>query len=100
MHVDLNNPSDFTFENIRRLIASGDDTVDSQIRVTRNGLALLSRIVGSDALEGFVLRLETSLAGQGRVGAAAASDDRLVGRIYHSLRENWPNFGISYIGQF
>jgi hypothetical protein len=37
MFIDLKDPQDSTIENVRNLIASRDDTQDTQFRVTTDG---------------------------------------------------------------
>lgn len=37
MKINLNNPKEFTIENVRALIASEDETVHTQFRVNKDG---------------------------------------------------------------
>jgi hypothetical protein len=34
MRINLNDPADFTLEKVTKLIASGNDSIDTQFRVT------------------------------------------------------------------
>lgn len=36
--IDINNPDEFTFNNVRKLIASGDNSRESQLKITENGI--------------------------------------------------------------
>jgi hypothetical protein len=91
MEIDLNDPNQFTKENVKRLIASGYGFAPTQLRVSRNGIAHLSHIVGFEEVENLSFRLEHWCAKGGYVGKSAASNDEWVERIYSCLRENWPN---------
>lgn len=100
MEIDLNDPQEFTLENVRRLIASEDDSADRQIRVTQDGRAYLSDVVGNKETDGLAFRLESLMQGNGYTGAAAAADDQWVRRIYNVLRANWPTPRSRYIDTF
>ncbi len=39
MTIDLKNLLDLTIDNVQELIASGDDSSNSQLRVSKTGLA-------------------------------------------------------------
>jgi len=91
MKVDLNDPNDFTIENVRKLIASEDDSVNTQFRVTDAGILFLSRDVGNRNLEGVKFSIETSIAGNGYVGQGAAENENWVKRIYKVFKENYPD---------
>lgn len=97
MHIDLNNPEQFTLEAVRELLASGDGRIHNQLRVSRAGQAWLSPVVGGRELEGLAFRLETWAAGSGCVGAQAAVDERWVQQVFNVLRDNWPNPSSDYI---
>jgi hypothetical protein len=91
MEIDLTNPTDFTIANVRALLASVDDSEDTQLRVTKVGKAYLSDITGSEQKEGLRFRAETWDAGNGYVGEAAAADTEWVERVFGCLKANWPN---------
>ena len=97
MQIDLNDPDQFTLEQVRRLIASGNGARHTQLRVNRAGLAWLSEVVGGQQLEGLRFRLETWAAGSGYVGKVAASDEVWVTQIYNALKQNWPKPPFDYI---
>jgi hypothetical protein len=88
--VDLSVGS-YTKEDIARLLASGDDSSDSQLKVSRTGLAYISKDTISECDDGVSVRLETWIAGNSYVGPEAAKDDAWVARVFNALRENWPN---------
>lgn len=100
MKINLNNPTDFTINNLRKLIASEDDTVHTQFRVTNDGYLVLSRKVGNQDLDGIKFRLETNGAHNGYVGIEASQNDEWVNRIYNVIKENWPDPMSSYIDTF
>ena len=52
MQIDLNNSSDFTLENVAKLIASKDDSEHRQLRVTLAGKAYISDEVGNVNIQG------------------------------------------------
>ena len=100
MRINLNDPKDFTIENVRKLIASHDDTVHTQFRVTKDGYLFLSEYVGYQNLDGILFRLETNSSYNGYVGQKGAANERWVKRIYEAVRKNWPHPSSSYIGYF
>ena len=97
MKIDLTRPSDFTLDNVRMLIASGDDHTATQIRVTKEGIAFLSKAVGGEQIEGLVFRLETFWAGNNCVGPNAANDREWIKRVYQCLKKHWPHPESTYI---
>jgi len=97
MEINLNDPEDFTKEKVRELIRSGDDSTHTQLRVTKNGIAFLSKVVGGEDIEDLAFRLETMVRGNSYVGADAAKDDKWVEDVYNTLKENWPNPKSTYI---
>ncbi|MBL6449060.1 hypothetical protein JMN32_22300 [Fulvivirga sp. 29W222] len=100
MQINLNDPEDFTIENIKTLVASEDDTVNTQFRVTEDGILLLSRVTGNRNLDGIKFCLETNARGNGYVGKTAAQDDVWVRRVYKAIKDNWPDPVVPYIDNF
>jgi hypothetical protein len=82
------------------LIASEDDTVHTQFRVTKDGFLFLSKDVGNRKLENIIFRLETNISYNGYVGVKAAENETWVHRIYEVIRKNWPNPSFSYCDEF
>ena len=78
----------------------GDDSKNSQLRVSKDGRAYVSYVVGAEDISNLCFRLETSIAGNGYVGPDAANDDEWIDRVYDVLQENWPNPKSSYIDKF
>ena len=79
-----------TLEQLRQLIAEGDDKHDNQIRVTKDGMVYLSQdIVAAEQLEDIAFQFETFDAGNDYVGKAASEDDNLVIPIFNALKGNW-----------
>ncbi|MBL4898630.1 MAG: hypothetical protein JKX76_03160 [Colwellia sp.] len=100
MIINLNNPSEITIDNVRRLIASGDPSKHAQIRVKKNGELYLSLIVGGDDTNDLAFRLETFSAHSDNVGKDAAKCKKWVQRIYNAITKNWPIPTDEYIELF
>lgn len=99
--IDLNLPGDLTHESVARLLASVSDNTNTQLRVTKDGVAFISSShVGSDQIDGLAFRLESFSLGSDHVGPAAAQDSDWVSRIYKVLKDNWPVPSDSYIDLF
>lgn len=99
--IDLNQAGALTHDSVRRLLASVGDRTNTQLRVTKAGIALISiKHVGSDAIDDLAFRLETFNAGGDHVGAGAAQDPEWVNQIYQILKDNWPEPSSSYIDLF
>lgn len=88
-----------TFDQLRDLIRSGDDSHHNQIRIRKNGEIFLSSDVGADKLDGIAGRFETFVAHNGYVGPAAADDERFMRRLFDALKE-WIEDPCSYIDVF
>lgn len=100
MRINLNDPNDFTIENVKKLIASHDDSVHTQFRVTTNGYLFLSEVVGNQQLDGILFRLETNSSYNGYVGEKGANNESWVKRVYEAIKKNWPHPISSYIDSF
>ncbi|MGW8181769.1 MAG: hypothetical protein ACWGQW_23815 [bacterium] len=98
MRIDLNNPDEFTLANVRQLIASGDVTKATQLRVSCHGGAELSLPDDGHASPDVAFQLEPWLPEDRRVGPEAASDDQWVLSVYEALKENWPHPSAQLIG--
>ncbi|MBM3106160.1 hypothetical protein IIE18_13545 [Pseudomonas sp. V1] len=99
MEIDLKKPGALNRQAVRQLIASVNDSVNVQLRVTLDGIAFISTThVGNQNTEGLLFRLETWCAGNDYVGLKAASDDNWVNQVFNDLKENWPNPTSSFIG--
>lgn len=88
--IDLKDPTQFTLQGVKELIASMDDSENRQLRVTKSGIAFLSDRVGPDGTDDLAFRFETWDAGNGYVGVAASQDEKWVRKIYEALKKNWP----------
>ncbi|WP_425415239.1 hypothetical protein [Pseudomonas moorei] len=99
VNLDLNGHN-FTLDDVRRLIASKDDSADRQLRVTKDGLAYLSDTTGSEEIDNLCFRLETWDEGTDYVGQKAAIHDEWVSKIYECLKNNWPTPVSRLIDQF
>ncbi|MDU1604960.1 MAG: hypothetical protein E6845_18555 [Clostridium sp.] len=76
-------------EQLVELIKNGDDSYDNQIRVTKDGIIFLSRIVGAEDISNLRFRFETYDAGNGYVGPEAADDDEYIDDLYNGLIKTW-----------
>lgn len=85
-----------TIEQLRDLIASGDDSHHNQIRIKENGDIFLSAIIGAECLDGIKGRFETFNAHNGYVGPEAAADDEFVQRLFAAI-QRWRQRPCSYI---
>lgn len=90
----------FTTKDVAKLLASKDDSQHRQLRVSSEGKAYLSDVVGSQEISDLAFRLETWDAGNGYCGTAAALDRAFVKRIEKVLRANWPKPTSTYIDIF
>ena len=99
--IDLTNPDALTHESVAQLLASASDRTNTQLRVTKIGVAFISSIdVGADRIDGLAFRLETFNAGGDHVGPAAARNKEWVSTIYKVLKDNWPRPSSSYMDSF
>lgn len=98
--LNLSHPENLTHEAVARLLASGDDSSHSQLRVRQDGHAFLSKVVGDRDTEGLAFRFETFSAGAGCVGPDAATDTQFVARITAAIAKNWPSPSVEYIDSY
>lgn len=87
MNIDLTKP--FTTQDVLNLLASEDDTHDTQLRVTEAGIAYLSRTIGTVDQEGHAFMLEIFGRGNQYTGPTVASDPAYVEKIERNLRIRW-----------
>lgn len=78
----------FTKEEVRKVIASGNDSYHNRLVVNQNGKV---QLIHDHAVEnGFpVLHLKTYVAGEGSVGETAAQDDSFIEEEYKRLLLAW-----------
>ncbi|MBM3578315.1 MAG: hypothetical protein FJX40_11785 [Alphaproteobacteria bacterium] len=92
MAVDLK--TDWTNEQLALLMASVEDDRDWRLEVSAAGIADLfdktANPTGADYDETLHCFFETWMLGTDFVGASAAADKTLVGKIATALRENYP----------
>ncbi|WP_338627278.1 hypothetical protein QJR52_02775 [Clostridium baratii] len=91
------NMKTLTRDELVELIKNGDDSYDNQIRVTKDGMVFLSRIVGAENISGLKFRFETFDAGNGYVGPDAAKDEEYIDDLYRALIESWKLNRTGYI---
>jgi hypothetical protein len=85
MTIDLYDSKDFTLENVKKLLASKDDSLPRQLRININGTVYLSDDVGAVNLDGVACRFETWARGNSYVGPEAAADDEWVMEVYELI---------------
>lgn len=86
------NINSMTINDLRELIANGNDKHNNQIRVTKDGEVFLSQdVVGKMNLKNIAFRFETFGKNKGDVGPEAAKDDIFVEKIFKVLKSNWKN---------
>ncbi|HEY8125575.1 MAG TPA: hypothetical protein VIF88_09170 [Methylocystis sp.] len=92
MTVDMK--TDWTNDDLARLMASVEDDRDWRLEVSTAGVVDLSdktaNPTGADYDETLHCFFETWMQGTDFVGASAAADKSLVGKIANALRENYP----------
>lgn len=102
--MNLNHPK---IDELRHLLENADDKEDSHMMwVARDGVVHLDPLEGSSPLrlstqhEDMAFRLETFVAGNGYVGAAAAVDDDWVSRLFRALVSHWREGTRGYVDVF
>ena len=65
MRINLNNTGEFTIESLKKLIASEDDSVNTQFRVTNDGYLFISKVVDDNELAEIKFRYDTNRKGRG-----------------------------------
>lgn len=75
-----------TLDQLRDLIASGDDSHDNQIRIKIDGEIFLSSDVGADNLTGIQARFDTFDAYNDYVGPRAAADSKFIQRLFNAIQ--------------
>ncbi len=99
--IDINDPTQRTKGNVRRMIASGDERQHSQIRLRKDGRLYVAHVLFSeDRLQGVLFRSQIYTAGENRVGLAAAEDTEYIREVceglkklheaYETLKTEWP----------
>lgn len=93
------NVRTMTIEDLTDLIASGNDTKDSQLRINNNDEIYISYdYVGADNLTDIKSRFETFDAGNGYIGLEASQDKKYVKQLFETIKYNWGNgFPNTYI---
>ena len=89
MRINLNNPEEFNRENVKKLIAEGDNSKNSQYRVDKDGYFFRSTDTGNQNMKDILISFATNFAGDTTVGPDA-TDEWWVDYIYNSLKRNWP----------
>lgn len=86
--INLNNSEEFTVEGIRKLIASVDDSIDRQFRITLDGYAVITDHDGPEDMEFYAARSGTWEAGNRNSGAIAALDTDRMEYIYQVVMQH------------
>lgn len=96
MGINLNNPRDLNFANVRALLASGRDDIDLEVRVTEDGIVVLSEVTGPKDMDGICFRIgdmNTTAHAREFIGpnAEAVTDEGLVDQVLRTIEKNWGN---------
>lgn len=89
--------SNLSIEDVREMIAGGDDSVDNQVRVSKNGYLYLSQDTGARNLNEVKFRFDTFDAGNDYVGLEASKDEEHIKKIYSAVIHFWNNDSTGYI---
>jgi transcriptional regulator with XRE-family HTH domain len=88
MYIDFNDPEQITGENVQKMIASDDDSQNSQVRVSKDGRVYIDHVLfGEERLEGVLFRSETLCAGNGYLGPEAAEDPEYVREVFKDIKQ-------------
>ena len=94
--MKIYNVHTLTLEQLTDLIASGDDTKATQIRIKNDGSIFLSNIVGNNSLDGIAGRFETFDANNGYIGKEASMNEEYIKSLYLTIQK-WLTNPASYI---
>lgn len=100
MRINLNTPDELTFAKVQALIRLGNDIVNTQFCVTKDGYLFLCDDVRNLNRDELLFRLEMNGAGNDYVGEAAASDELWVNTIFKVVKANWPKPISNYIDDY
>lgn len=88
MYIDFNDPEQITMGDVQKIIASDDDSQNSQIRVSKDGRVYIDHVCfGEERLEGVLFRSETYGEGNGYLGPEAAEDPAYVREVHQDLKQ-------------
>jgi hypothetical protein len=91
MTINLNDPKALTFNNVKKLLASKDDSQPRQLRISKTGTVYLSDDIGATNLDGVAYRFETWARDSGYVGAEAAADNEWVMEVCEQIYRAMPS---------
>ena len=94
MTINLNNPNDLTFANVRRLLSAGRDDIDLELRVRDDGIVFLSDVTGPEHMDGICFRIgDANMNAHDKeyIGpdAMAVTDDKLVDQVLRTIAKYW-----------
>lgn len=90
------NIRSLTIEQLTNLIAQGDNSRDSQIRIKKDGTIFLSYVVNMDQLDEISGRFETFRANNNYVGMKAAKDEKYIKSLFLTIKK-WVESPKSFI---
>lgn len=95
------NINTLTISEMKDLIASGDDTFNNQLRVTKAGEIYLSQgTVGAEDIDDLQFRFETIDAGGDWIGPNAANDTKWINRLFTAATTHWKMKTTGYIDSY
>lgn len=81
------NVHSLTIEELTTMIAQGDNSRDSQIRIKKDGTIFLSYIVDKNQLDDISARFETFRANNNYVGAKAAGNENYIKSLFLTVKD-------------
>lgn len=90
------NIQSLTIEQLTDLIAQGDNSKDSQIRIKKDGTIFLSYVVNMEQLNEISGRFETFRANNDYVGVKAAQNRKYIQSLFLTIKE-WVKSPRSFI---
>jgi len=76
-----------TIEELKEIIATGDNSIDNQLRCRKDGIIFLSQEVGNNNIEDIAFRFEIFYRGTNRVGPSAANNKHYIEHIFRSIKK-------------
>jgi hypothetical protein len=90
MQMNLNDPREFTLERMREMIASADEELNVQLRVSHSGVAHFAQLMSPPDYSDSYVAFESFAAGNDYHGVEASQDATYVKELYDLLKRNWP----------
>lgn len=89
MKLDISKPENLSSEDVARLLGSVDDSVNRELRVTKEGIAYIVE-ADDEVPDDELFRFTPWIRGNSFTGNAAAKDGLWIAKVEQALRNNWP----------